>query len=530
MTLTPAADLQFCLRLTQAIGRTRGIEEIYEVALDALAEGVGMRRAAILLMDADGVMRFKASRGLSPEYQQAVEGHSPWAVDATDAEPIVIPDVTTDASVHALLPAIRAERIAAMAFIPLVEGDRLVGKFMLYYDHPHMLLDAELALAGLISAQVGFALGRTRAEIEARRSEERLRFALDAAMMGTWEWDLRTQEVRWSDNLARIHGLPDGAFDGTFASYAREIHPEDRERVLESARRAVTDGVPHDVEYRLVAPDGTVRWCEGKGLVEYDSDGRPVRMAGVCVIVTRRKQAELERLESAEEANRLKDDFLATLSHELRTPLNAIVGWTRMLQAAMLPADRIPGAIDIISRNAQLQSKLIEDILDVSRIIAGKLEIESVPLPIAPILESAMQTMALTAAEKEVRLNLECVEASPLLAGDPRRLEQVFNNLLSNAIRFSEPGAAVSMRCVHADGHLQVEVSDTGLGIDPEFLPFIFERFRQGDSSTTRPHGGLGLGLAIARYIVEQHGGAMSAESPGLGHGTTVRVRLPVSS
>ena len=145
--------------------------------------------------------------------------------------------------------------------------------------------------------------------------------------------------MRWSENLERLHGLPPGTFDGTFASYKKEIHPEDRARVLGSVRRAIEDGTPHDVEYRIVAPSGVVQWVEGKGRVEYEN-GRPVRMTGVCLLVTERKQAELARLASAEEANQLKDEFLATLSHELRTPLNAILGWTQMLQTDALPAEK----------------------------------------------------------------------------------------------------------------------------------------------------------------------------------------------
>jgi PAS domain S-box-containing protein len=518
-----------CLSLTRAIGKTRTLDEIHAAALDALAYGLGVERSSILLFDTDGVMRFKAARGISDDYRRAVEGHTPWTPDSVDPEPIVVRDVAADASLAAYLPTIAAEGIAAMTFIPLVSADRVIGKFMLYFDAPHGPDVDELDLAAVIAAQVAFAVERTRAEEKARRSEARLRFALDAASMGTWDWDLRTNAVQWSDNLHRVHGLPDGAFDGTFESYEREIHPEDREKVFASVQRALADGVPHDVEYRLVAPDGTVRWCEGKGRVEYQA-GQPVAMSGVCMMVTRRKEAELARLATAEEASRLKDEFLATLSHELRTPLNAILGWTEMLRSGELPADRVRHAIDVISRNARLQAQLIEDILDVSRIITGKLELDRRPLAVPNLVETAIAAVQPAAEARQITFQTRLGDVLPVVEGDPKRLHQVLTNVLANAVKFSNERGRIEVQVDPGDEQIRIEVRDHGAGIAPEFLPHVFERFRQADSRSTRSYGGLGLGLAIARHLVELHGGAIQAESGGLGQGTTVIVSLPLGS
>ncbi|HTM30234.1 MAG TPA: ATP-binding protein [Vicinamibacterales bacterium] len=516
-----------CLSLTRAIGKTRTLDEIYAAALDALTYGLGVERSSILLFDADGVMRFKAVRGISDDYRRAVEGHTPWTPEAVDPEPIVVRDVTADVSLAAYLPTILAEHIAAMAFIPLVSQDRVIGKFMLYFDAPHAPDVDDLQLAAVIAAQVAFAVERTKAEDQARRSEARLRFALDAASMGTWDWDLRTNEVQWSDNLQRIHGLPEGVFDGTFASYEREIHPEDREKVFASVQRALSEGVPHDVEYRIVAPDGTVRWCEGKGRVEY-ADGQPVAMSGICMMVTRRKEAELARLAAAEEASRLKDEFLATLSHELRTPLNAILGWTELLRSGEMPAERIHHAIDVISRNARLQAQLIEDILDVSRIITGKLELDRRNVPVAQLVETAIAAVQPPADARRITFDTRLSTSVPFVEGDPKRLHQVLNNVLANAVKFSHERGRITIRSETDDQRIAIRVRDEGAGIAPEFLPHIFERFRQADSRSTRKYGGLGLGLAIARHLVELHGGSIQAESAGLGHGATVTVSLPL--
>ena len=523
-------QIAVCLALTRAISRTRTVDEIYTAALDALAEGLAVSRSSILLFDRDGVMRFKASRGLSEAYRRAVEGHTPWTPDTADAEPIVVADVTREPSLQAFLPTIQAEGIAAMAFIPLVSLGRVIGKFMLYYGAPHELAAEELQLAGLVASQVAFAVERMRAEAHARRSEQRLRFAMDAASMGTWDWDLTTNSVRWSENLERIHGLPPGTFDGTFASYEREIHPDDRARVLASARRALDEGLPHDVEYRIVAPDGTVRWVEGKGQVEYEG-GRPVRMAGVCMMVTRRKEAELARLSAAEEAGRLKDEFLATLSHELRTPLNAILGWVQMLLLGEnLSPERVRQAIDIIGRNARLQAQLIEDILDVSRIITGKLEIDRLPVLVPELIDTAIGGVLPDASARRVQITRDVPGNLPLLEGDPKRLHQVLGNILSNAVKFTPEDGQVSVRCATDTDAITIEVRDSGIGIAPEFLPFVFDRFRQADSRSTRRHGGLGLGLAITRHLVEQHGGTIRAHSDGPGRGSTFHVRLPAAA
>jgi PAS domain S-box-containing protein len=527
--LTTASHIATCLSLTKAISKSRTVEDIYSAALDALSSGLGVDRASILLFDPDGVMRFKAYRGLSDDYRRAVEGHTPWRPDSPDPQPIWVSDVATDTSLAAYLPLFASEQIAALAFIPLVSVDRVIGKFMLYYPAPTHPSSDVLQLAGVIAAQVAFAVERTRTEEQARRSEEHLRFALDAASMGTWEWDLSTNRVEWSDNLASIHGLPEGAFDGTFASYEREIHPDDRERVFASIHKALNEGAPHDVEYRIVNPDGTIRWCEGKGRVEYEN-GRPARMSGVCMMVSRRKEAELARLATAEESSRLKDEFLATLSHELRTPLNAILGWVQLLQAGGMTAARAQQGIEVIARNARLQAQLIEDILDVSRIIADKLEIDRVPLSVSQALETIVAGIGPSAEAKRIIVRQEIDPDLPPIEGDPKRLHQVLSNVLSNAIKFTAEGGTVVLRCNADHSAVNIEVEDSGVGIASEFLPFVFDRFRQADSRSTRVHGGLGLGLAIARHLVEQHGGAIRAHSDGPGKGTTISIRLPTGS
>lgn len=229
----------------------------------------------------------------------------------------------------------------------------------------------------------------------------------------------------------------------------------------------------------------------------------------------------------AEESNRLKDEFLATVSHELRTPLTAILGWSRMLEAGSLDDPTVARAIETIRRNAISQAQIIDDILDVSRVITGKLCLDLHPIDLTPVIEAAVNVVRPTAEAKGIRIETEFSPQPTVITGDANRLQQIIWNLLSNAIKFTPGGGRVCLSVHEIGMQVEVRVADSGQGINRDFLPFVFDRFRQADSTSTRQHGGLGLGLAIARHLVEIHGGTIMAESPGEGRGATFSVRLP---
>ena len=239
-------------------------------------------------------------------------------------------------------------------------------------------------------------------------------------------------------------------------------------------------------------------------------------------------EREQQARKATEEASYMKDEFLMTISHELRTPLTAIYGWARVLSTREMAKPEQQRAIAAIERNAHAQTRLIDDLLDVSRAISGKLRLEMRMLNMAEVLGAAVETVGPALTAKNIRFDASYDPDTPSILGDPDRLQQVVWNLLSNAIKFTPDGGTVRLRLHRAGPHIAVEVTDSGEGIDAEFLPHVFERFRQAETGTRRRHGGLGLGLAIVRHIVELHGGTVSVESGGAGHGSTFRVRLPV--
>ena len=261
---------------------------------------------------------------------------------------------------------------------------------------------------------------------------------------------------------------------------------------------------------------------------------RPINIAIVVSAVqsalrARHRQYQMrELLLQMENANKAKDEFLATVSHELRTPLNAMLGWVGMLRSGRLDESTTAHALEVFERNAKSQAQLVEDLLDVSRIISGKLRLDVHPVDISSVIQSAVDVVRAAADAKEVRLQIILEPQSVPVSGDQGRLQQVIWNLLSNAVKFTEKGGRVEVRVVRTDSYAEITVSDTGQGINPEFLPYVFDRFRQADSTLTRKYGGMGLGLAIVRHLVELHGGTVSAFSDGEGQGSTFTVKLPL--
>lgn len=291
-------------------------------------------------------------------------------------------------------------------------------------------------------------------------------------------------------------------------------------------------------EFSLARRDGKRVAVELSIAPVRDESGQRIGFLAIARDITERQRAEAERTallarerkarEEAETASRAKDEFVATMSHELRTPLNAMLGWTRLLRMGALDEAATARALEAVERNALAQSRLIEDLLDVSRIITGKLRLNVQSVELQPVIEAAADSIRPAAEAKNIRLQLILDSGAGPVLGDPQRLQQIFWNLVSNAVKFTPKGGRVRVTLERINSHLEVTVSDTGQGITPEFLPFVFDRFRQADGSTTRSHGGLGLGLAIVRHLVESHGGQVSVDSKGEGQGAVFTVKLPL--
>ncbi|QKQ77912.1 response regulator [Nostoc sp. TCL240-02] len=370
-----------------------------------------------------------------------------------------------------------------------------------------------------------------------RQSEERYRYLAEAIPQLVWTTNANGECDFFNQNWCEYTGL---TLEQSLGSgWLAALHPDDIQNADEVWSNAVKNSTTYNNEYRFKrASDGSYRWQLARGLPLKDEQGIVVKWFGTCTDIHEQKQIleerahllELEQIAraKAETANRIKDEFLAVLSHELRTPLNAILGWSKLLQSRRLDQAKTSEALATIERNANLQVQLIEDLLDISRILQGKLTLNITKINLESTILSALETMRLAAETKLIEVSTVFEPDVGQVMGDSTRLQQVVWNLLSNALKFTPKGGKIEVRLEQADAYAQIIVSDTGKGISPEFLPFVFDYFRQADSTSTRNFGGLGLGLAIVRNIIEIHGGIVKAKSEGEGKGAIFTVSLPL--
>ena len=522
-------------------------------ALWRLSQG-GWRIGAL-----QGVSEFFANRVIKA-YRNGPAGNVPFT------DPMIAADVMAEPMLEEQRDAYAAEAFVSLMAVPLRIGADMSGTLVAYYRKPHHFGEAEIetarALGNLVSAAITTAelydaqrRSRERSDLLAEATavlaasldyHETLRRIAQLAVPHVADWcavDLEDEDGR-AERVALAHG------DAFKTEKARQINihedlrtgapilvSEVTDAMLEARERSpehLADlrelGVRSYMSVPLRAHNrtlGVLSFVAGESGRRYD-----VLDLQFAQDLASRAAMAVENARAYEEtlrANRLKDEFLATLSHELRTPLNAILGYARMLKSGMVSPVRLPRAIEIIHKNAVALTKIVEDILDVSRIVSGKLRLKTQTIDLVPVVAASVETVQPAAEAKSIALHAVMEPGLAPVIGDPDRLQQVMWNILSNAVKFTANGGTVTVRLEPTDGHVDIVVADTGLGIAPEFLPHIFERFRQGDSRFAREFGGLGLGLAIARHIVEMHGGTIQASSEGLGKGSMFQVRLPVT-
>jgi signal transduction histidine kinase/ActR/RegA family two-component response regulator len=579
--------------LVDAVSRATNADAICEHAVAALISSIRPDRAGVLVFAADGVMRFCASHGLSDAYRAAVEGHSPWPREAANPQPVLVPDALGDMTLAPFHSLFETEGLGALAFIPLVADGRLLGKFMLYYNTPHEFTDEETQFAQTIAHHVAFGLQRLTREHESAALKDQLAAELTAVTRLHEISQGFLERGRMDDVLADIlaaaieitgaaHGtvqirdvatgelrlVAHRGFQQEFLDFFRQVGLGDTAacaHALESGQRIVVRDVFTDPIFaepgvqRVMRRAGVravistpllARTREVLGIISthfeqpHEPSERELRsldlVARQAADLVEHAQAGRRRDEAlaaessaraeAEAANRAKDEFIAMVSHELRTPLTAMIGWTKMLRTGQLDPKGSAHALEVIERNLRQQTQILTDLLDVARIVSGKLTLDGQLLEVAPIIEMAVDVVRPTAEAKALTLTTMLDPFAGTVYGDATRLQQVFWNLISNAVKFTPTGGKIDVRLERARGHARVSVTDTGRGIAPEFLPHLFERFQQAETGLARHHGGLGLGLAIARHLVELHGGRIDAFSAGEGQGATFTVDLPLTS
>jgi PAS domain S-box-containing protein len=396
------------------------------------------------------------------------------------------------------------------------------GQVAWLYTNGHVVFDRGRAVR-MVGATVNID-ARKRTELALRESEERLRLALRAANAGVWEWDVRAGQTFWSEEFLALYGF-DSTTPRSYHRWLDALHPEDRERMrIEFPRLLHPAGGEFRSEFRIIHPLLGVRWILSLGRIERDAEGGAVHVEGINIDITRLKQVE----EELREANQRKNEFLATLAHELRNPLAPIRNGLEILRLTHSGGESAERAREMMDRQLKQMVRLIDDLLDLSRISRGKIELKREPIDLATALQSALEMSQPLIDGAGHELTIEAPPEVLLVNADLTRLAQVFGNLLNNAAKYTNPGGRIWLTVRRTGREAIVSVRDNGVGVAAAMLPKIFDMFAQVDHSLQRAQGGLGIGLSIARKLVEMHGGALEAHSAGVGAGSEFVVRLPL--
>jgi PAS domain S-box-containing protein len=522
--------------------RTSGLAEGLDEMLGATIELLHAEMGTVQLFDTGRkILRIAAHRGFKPEFLDFFRDVSTKDDSASGRAlrtggHVLIEDVESDPLYVPYRSAARTAGYRAVFSTPLIDRDGVpLGMLSTHFRQPHRPSDQDLRALDLYLRQAVSFIERLRMEGTLRESEERFRAVVettpecvkivspDGLLLYMNAVGLCIVEA---DSDQAVLGMP----------VVDLVVPEHRADWL-ARHEQICRGQRLNWEFEIVGLKGTRRWMDTHAVPLGLPDGRTAHLA-VTRDITEKKRVEREReslLEAeriarseAQRANQLKDEFLATLSHELRTPLNAIMGWAQLMGLSTMSSVEMKEAGRAIERNARTQKQLIDDLLDMSRIISGKLRLDLQEIEPISVVEAAVETIRPSAAVKEIRLESLLDPLAGPVSADPARLQQVVWNLLSNAVKFTPKGGKIQVRLERVDSHIELSVSDTGQGIAPSFLPQLFQRFRQADASITRSYGGLGIGLAIVKEIVELHGGTVRAKSAGEGKGAAFIVTLPL--
>jgi PAS domain S-box-containing protein len=407
---------------------------------------------------------------------------------------------------------------------------QVLGGLFFGHSQAGKFTDADEALVLGIASQAAVAIDNAQLYEALRRGEEQYRFLAESIPQMVWTADTAGRVDYYNRRFIEFSGLSLEELLGE--GWRLLVHPEDLERTARRWTQSLESGTPYDIEYRLRTKDGRTRWFLGRAMPMRDTTGKIVKWFGTCTDIDDQKRAEAELVESrdaAEAANNAKDQFLAVLSHELRTPLMPVLTTTAELELERSLPEHVKSGLKVIRRNVEMEARLIDDLLDLTRVAKGKLQLNFESSDVYHALHTALDICRPEIEAKGINVAMDLTEGVCPVRADPARLQQVFWNLISNAVKFTPEGGTITFRCRPSPaGRVRLEVSDTGMGIEPQALPRIFDAFEQGGQSVARIFGGLGLGLAITKALVTLHGGTISAHSEGKDRGATFFVELPL--